>query len=120
MHEAYAPDSLTLYVRIHQVFSVWAIPFYSAPVDLVSVLQLSTNYSPLSGDRRYYIQSQEDLYQVNEVVKFFSLFRVLWLGLWVWQALATLACVVAQTVFAPVSWWEERRAIQTAKAIEDS
>ena len=85
------------------------------PVHLVTVLQLKpvTSYSPTyfseSEHTRYLIQSQNDLYQMNEAFKFFSLLRILWLGLWVWQIMATIACVIGQWVFWPISQWEEGR-----------
>lgn len=56
-------------------------------------------------DGKYYIASQDDLYQVNEFVKFF------WPGgflfVWLWQMCATLACLALAVAFWPVSWFEE-------------
>jgi hypothetical protein len=43
------------------------VPFYAAHVQLVTVLKLDQDKQT----RRYLIQSQEDLYQTNEFVKFF-------------------------------------------------
>ena len=62
---AYDEKTLRLYVQMHQLFKIWLIPGYSAPVSLVTVLQL------VRRNGLYYIQSQHDLYQVNELVKFF-------------------------------------------------
>ncbi|KAL9098344.1 MAG: hypothetical protein Q9163_005986, partial [Psora crenata] len=57
---------------------------------------------------RYLIQSQNDLYQVNEFVKFIS-----WFGLLSWlvllsQFVATGFCVLGAAAFWPVSWAEQR------------
>ena len=114
-------------MSIWQRFAIWVVPLHSVHARLVVKLQLVRGRSSDEAgnadqadhvdqhEARYFIRSQEDLYQTGEFVKFVSLFRVLWLGLWVWRALATLACVLGQVVLAPVSWWEERRAIEKAK-----
>jgi hypothetical protein len=61
-----------------------------------------------ANDGKYYIQSQEDLYQLNEVVKFF------WPGgatiIWLWQLFATALCIVGALLLAPVTWVEQRHA----------
>ena len=113
---AYDRNTLTLYVSLHQVFRLFFLPsFFAMPLHLITVLQLKpvTSYSPTAFSEieytRYRIRSQNDLYQLNEFFKFFSLLRVLWLGLWVWQIMATVACVIGQWVFWPVSRWEEER-----------
>ena len=104
------------------------IPGHATTARLVTVLQLVR--LPLQEPRaeqtdsfehevlrsRYYIQSQEDLYQTNEFTKFFSMFRVLWLALLVWQMVATAMCVFGQAVLAPVTWWEESKAQDAKRA----
>ncbi|KAJ4300324.1 hypothetical protein N0V88_002997 [Collariella sp. IMI 366227] len=144
-----------IYLKIFQVFSIWLIPFYRAPVNLVTVLHLtskpavdgvppppydgaqgkvdaaqetlhkvqegaepsyasvaagdasgglsrtSSSSSAAGGPRRYYIQRQEDLYQVNEFLKFLTLS----LGPSVWgfvQLFATLFCVVGMALLGPL------------------
>lgn len=57
---------------------------------------------------KYYVQSQQDLYQTSEFVKFV----VPWFGIGtisviVWQFVATFFCVVGAVVGWPVSWLEE-------------
>lgn len=128
---AYDEKNLTLYVNIHQVFRIWIVPFFNAPVSLVTVLKLvrrpplppqpsySTPINPnesqdgylyrtSSSDKPlYYIQSQNDLYQVNEFFKFFSQFGILSAFLLLWQFLATALCVLGATIFWPVSWVEQ-------------
>lgn len=152
-----------IYLQIFQVFSIWFLPFYRAPVRLVTVLHLapsssSSSSQPQSGNNtptapppppykaaqdklqaveggsepsyaavaageasaaspssqpddqrqttntrttRYVIQKQEDLYQVNEFVKFVSLgFGASVAGFL--QLLATLFCVVGAAVLGPV------------------
>lgn len=54
------------------------------------------------------IQSQNDLYQVNEFVKFVSVFGVLSVGVYAWQLLATLLCVLGAGLGYPISWMEEK------------
>ena len=113
---AYDRNALVLYVSLHQVFRIFLLPsFFAAPVHLTTVLHLTpaTSWSPTSHSESqhttYLIQSQNDLYQVNEFFKFFSLLRVLWIGVLVWQFLSTLACVLGQWIFWPISQWEEGR-----------
>ena len=70
---------------------------------------------------KYLISSQNDLYQVDELFKFFSLSRVLLVGVYVWHFFSTLACVVGQILGYPVSWWEEGRPgrnLESQRAIE--
>lgn len=88
---------------MHQLFRIWFIPFYSAPVSLVTVLRLVHDRST----NRYYIQQQHDLYQLNEITKFFSVFRIAWLVAVVCQFVATGLCVLGAAVGGPVSWVEE-------------
>lgn len=128
---AYDEKNLTLYVDIHQVFRIWIIPFLSASVSLVTVLKLvrhpplppqpsySTPINPnesqngslykasSSNKPLYYIQSQNDLYQVNEFLKFFSHFGILSALLLLWQLVATALCVLGAGIFWPVSWIEQ-------------
>ncbi|KAI7817184.1 hypothetical protein BC939DRAFT_466734 [Gamsiella multidivaricata] len=87
-----------LYVQISQVFSLWFVPFYKSHVQLVSALHLSRT----SDDSKYYIHKQEDLYQVNEFVKF------VWpygdIVLTIWQCFMALLCVVGALLLAPLTW----------------
>ncbi|KAL8663110.1 MAG: hypothetical protein Q9202_004147 [Teloschistes flavicans] len=126
---AFDEKKLTLYVNIHQIFRIWIIPFYKAPVSLVTVLKL-VRYPPLSPQPSYstsvnpngsqsgslasssktplfFIQSQNDLYQVNEFFKFFSAFGVLSGVLLLFQFVATAFCVLGAGLFWPVSWVEQ-------------
>lgn len=102
---AYDSQNLILYVSLHQLFRIWLVPFLSAHVALVTVLHLAPqeNTSPAT----YLIKSQNDLYQVNEFVKFASPFGLLSGVVYAWQLLATLLCVVGAGVFWPVSWVEQ-------------
>ena len=102
---AYDSQKLILYVSIHQLFRIWLIPYFSAHVSLVTVLQLvaQKHASPTT----YLIQSQNDLYQVNEFVKFASQFGILSVLVYAWQLLATLFCVIGAGLLWPVSWVEQ-------------
>jgi hypothetical protein len=119
-----------LYVSIRQTFSIWFIPLYRAPVRLTTVLQLTQRTSwdsddtvtrgpltesrepaPLAGPgqerARYFITSQEDLYQVNDFVQFLlpGLGPLLWSF---WQLLSTVMCVILSFVFLPVYFFFNR------------
>lgn len=116
---AYDPQHLVLYVNLSQIFRIWAIPFHSAHVNLTTVLHLTY----FESSSKYYINSQNDLYQVNEFVRF------VWPGglllVWFWQVVATLMCLVGAVVFWPISWLEEHgstveeRAAGLAEKIQD-
>jgi hypothetical protein len=55
----------------------------------------------------YLIKSQNDLYQVNEFVKFFSIFGIVSLGVFVFQIVATGFCVLGAVAGWPISWVEQ-------------
>ena len=90
---------------MHQIFRIWLIPFFSAPVSLVTVLHLvkQKHHSP----PRYVIRAQNDLYQVNEFVKFVSQFGILSVMVFGLQMIATGLCVLGGMVFWPISWVEQ-------------
>lgn len=90
-----------LYVGITQVFAIWAIPTHRAEVSLVTVLHLQGG----EDDGKWYISSQNDLYQTDQFIKFV----LPWFS-WIvpfWQLFATLVCVVCSYLFAPVTWLED-------------
>lgn len=108
-----------LYVSIHQVFALWFIPFYKAPVKLISVLKLTQQSSgdstsarndgpestalagPGKERARYKIASQEDHYQINDCLQFVlpGLGPFVW---FLWQLYSTGLCVIGSVVFLPV------------------
>ncbi|KUJ17238.1 uncharacterized protein LY89DRAFT_646443 [Mollisia scopiformis] len=98
--------SQILFVEIHQIFSLFFVPFYKSNVHLTTKLRLVH----AEDDNKYYIKSQEDLYQSNEVVKFF------WPGgatiIWCWQIFATWLCIVGALLLAPITWVEQRHSNQ--------
>ncbi|OCK80022.1 hypothetical protein K432DRAFT_382570 [Lepidopterella palustris CBS 459.81] len=98
---AYDASTLHLYVSISQVFRIWIVPFYKAPVALVTVLQLNRNKT----DGKYYIESQNDLYQVDQFVRF--VWPGGWILVWIWQFMAMLFCLAGALVFWPISVVEE-------------
>ncbi|KAF2639954.1 hypothetical protein P280DRAFT_469696 [Massarina eburnea CBS 473.64] len=99
---AYDEANLLLYVNISQVFSIWIVPFYRAPVTLTSVLKLRRN----RGNDKYYIASQNDLYQVDEFVKF--VMPPGWILVWLWHFWATFFCLLGAFVLQPITWVEQR------------
>ena len=107
-HAAYDKENLTLYVSIHQLFHLFILPrfiFSPASVSLVTVLQLLP--ATAGGKKRYLIRSQNDLYQVNEYLKFVSLFGVLSVMVMAFQLVATGLCVLGAVAGWPISWVEE-------------
>jgi hypothetical protein len=129
----------TLYVSLRQTFSVWFVPFYRAPVKLVTVLQLTQRSAwdssepvasragslvegrepaalagPGQERARYYIASQDDLYQANECFQFLlpGLGPLLW---FVWQMWATGMCVAGSLLFLPMYLLLNRQGTVKAK-----
>jgi hypothetical protein len=98
---AYDEKNLLLYVHIFQIFRIWLVPFYAAPVELTTVLQLQRDKS----DGKYYISSQNDLYQVDQWIKF--LVPGGWALVVLWHLWATACCVVGTYLLVPVTWLEE-------------
>ncbi|KAF2161307.1 hypothetical protein M409DRAFT_28344 [Zasmidium cellare ATCC 36951] len=109
---AFDETSLLLYVSITQTFSIFFIPFYSAPVSLTTVLQLVRK----SPSRRYYIQSQSDLYQTDQFVRFFAPWGIGATIVLLWHFWATFACVLGAYVGQPFTRWMQRRAEKRIQA----
>ncbi|KAL4963483.1 uncharacterized protein BDV14DRAFT_90481 [Aspergillus stella-maris] len=103
---AYDKDNLKLYVSMHQVFSIWVIPFHTAPVNLTTVLSLTTD-ADADGKKRYYITKQEDLYQTDEFIKFVVPYGGQ-LAVLMWHAFATLFSIMGVFVLYPVMFAEEK------------
>jgi hypothetical protein len=114
---AFDQKSCILYVNIHQTFAVWFIPFYSAPVRLVTVLHLTQERPNPTQDNqvsyaavvngndgehsRYYIKSQQDLYQLNDCIQFLApgLGPLMWN---LWQLFSTFLSFVLSLLFTPL------------------
>ncbi|KAG5916857.1 hypothetical protein E4U42_007468 [Claviceps africana] len=119
-----------LFVNIHQTFSIFFLPLYSARVRLLTVLHLEqrTSWSPdatvsraaivesrepapLSGPgqerAKYYIALQEDFYQADDFAQFVvpRVGRYLWCA---WQLFSSLLCVVCACVFLPLYYFLNR------------
>lgn len=88
-------------MTIFQIFRIWVVPFYYAPVRLTTVLSL--RHSASMG--KYYIQKQDDLYQVDQWIRFIAPGG--WVLIWIWQAWATLFCLLGTWLLWPVTWVEE-------------
>ncbi|KAK4505685.1 hypothetical protein PRZ48_003650 [Zasmidium cellare] len=103
---AFDETSLLLYVSITQTFSIFFIPFYSAPVSLTTQLQLIRK----SPSRKYYIQSQNDLYQTDQFVKFFAPWGIGVTVVLLWHFWATFACVMGAYLGQPITRYMQQRA----------
>jgi hypothetical protein len=127
---AFDETHLKLYVTSSQLFSIFVIPFYLAPVTLTTVLTLTDDpgkyrgytsadeYHPQDetssrGDggekKKYWIASQEDLYQTTEFVKFFMPFGIGSFFVFFWHLFATAGCVLGAYLLWPITYFEEKR-----------
>ncbi|MCJ1260781.1 hypothetical protein MMC22_000644 [Lobaria immixta] len=104
---AYDRQNLILYVSLHQLFRIWALPFLSARVSLVTVLHLVPERSSGSSPTKYLIKNQNDLYQASELARFLSPFGIISSLVLVLQLLATALCVLGAGIGWPVTWVEE-------------
>ncbi|MCJ1355042.1 MAG: hypothetical protein MMC33_005033 [Icmadophila ericetorum] len=109
LDQAYDARNLILYASLHQLFRIWIIPGFSAPVRLTTVLHLKKHSQ--HSQAKYLISSQNDLYQLTEVVLFGSYFRILWGLLIFWQFVATGLCVLGAMVLGPGMTWVEENVI---------
>ena len=108
-HTAYDEQNLRLYVNISQTFAIWFVPFHRSPVTLTTVLQLAYGQnlnipapSPPSSTSKYYITSQNDLYQVDQFVRFFAPWGVGSTIIAIWHWFATLCCIIGARLLQPV------------------
>ena len=108
---AFDEANLTLYVSIFQIFRIWLIPFYYAPVFLTSVIKLEYN-----DDEKYYIASQDDLYAVDQWIRFIAPGG--WILVHLWQLWASFFCVVGAIVLHPITLLEERSSRGSGREIE--
>lgn len=107
---AYDEDKMILYVSISQIFSIWFVPLHKSAVDLTTVLQLV--HKP--GSRKYYIQSQNDLYQVDQFFQFFAPWGIGTAIIMFWHFCATYFCVILAFLGKPItslmeSRWEHKQ-----------
>ncbi|KAF1916370.1 hypothetical protein BDU57DRAFT_516448 [Ampelomyces quisqualis] len=100
---AFDEANLILYVQVSQIFRIWVVPFYYAPVQLTTVLHLQYD----RGDNKYYIRSQNDLYQVDQWIRF--VFPGGWVLVHLWHFMASAFCLLGAWVLMPVTWVEEYR-----------
>lgn len=99
---AFDEKNSILYVSLTQTFRIFFIPLYAARVHLTTVLHL--HHEP--SDNKYYIASQNDLYQVDQWVRF--ILPGAWVLVYMWHFFASAMCVLGAAVGAPVTWAEER------------
>ena len=100
-----------LYVNISQVFAIWFVPFHRSPVTLTTQLQLVRR----SSSKRYYISSQNDLYQVDQFVKFFAPWGIRHSIVLLWHFWATLMCMILAWLGQPFTTLLQTRADQRNK-----
>ncbi|KAJ4383258.1 hypothetical protein N0V86_001303 [Didymella sp. IMI 355093] len=99
---AFDESNLILYVSIFQIFRIWLIPFYYAPVYLTSVIKLERN----EDDGKYYIESQDDLYAIDQWIRFIAPGG--WILVYLWQFWASFFCVIGTIILHPITLIEER------------
>jgi len=105
---AFDETNLRLYATVEQVFAIFFIPFHRAPVTLTTILTLVRDPGP---DRpRYRICAQNDLYQVDQFVRFFAPWGIGTTLVLVWHLWATTLCVLGAWLFTPWIWFEQRAA----------
>lgn len=100
---AFDAPNLLLYVNLTQIFRLWFIPFHKAPVNLITVLKLQLNKE----DGKYYIASQNDLYQTDQWVRFFPFSFGLWFLVWVGQIMGAVFSLLGAMAFWPITLIEE-------------
>ncbi|KAH9828928.1 40S ribosomal protein S7 [Teratosphaeria destructans] len=106
---AFDETNLILYVNCSQVFAIWFLPFHRSPVTLTTVLNLTRTNPTTSATARstYLITSQNDLYQVDQFVRFFAPWGIGDLTVLIWHAIATISCVLLAFVCTPFSVLEQ-------------
>ncbi|KAK4546282.1 hypothetical protein LTR36_001959 [Oleoguttula mirabilis] len=100
---AFDEVNLILYINISQVFAIWFVPFHRSPVTLTTMLHLTQP----PNSRKYYIKSQNDLYQVDQFVRFFAPWGLGDAVVLFWQFWATIFCTILAVIFAPFAWLEQ-------------
>ncbi|QIW94638.1 hypothetical protein AMS68_000156 [Peltaster fructicola] len=113
---AYDEIKQILYVTIHQVFSIWALlGLHRSNVVLTTKLQLKKRKN------KYYIQSQNDLYQTDQFMKFCTIpWGIGGLFVIIWQWFATLFCVVLARIFSFVTTSEQWYYDQGRQKLKDA
>jgi hypothetical protein len=93
-----------LYVGAQQSFRIWPVALlgYCAEVELTTKLGLRFE----EGEGKYFIESQDDLYQTDQFARF--VWFGVWMVVWGFQVVNMGICVVMAYLLAPVTWVEER------------
>ncbi|KXT15579.1 hypothetical protein AC579_9964 [Pseudocercospora musae] len=112
---AFDEQHFVLYVNISQIFSIWFIPFHRSPVTLTTQLQLVRRPAE---PRKYYIQSQNDLYQVDQFVKFFAPWNIGTTLVILWHFWATFFCVIGAQLGRPFTAYLQRKSGRQEEAWE--
>lgn len=101
---AFDEVKLIVYVNITQVFALWFIPFHRSPATLTTQLQLIRP----PGSLKYFIQSQNDLYQTDQSVRFVAPWGIGPALVLFWNFWATVACAILAYIFTPFTALEQR------------
>ena len=106
---AYDSHNLILYLNITQTVSFWMIPFHHANVTLTTELHLTRP----PNSRKFCIKAQNDLYQNDQLIRFFMPFGLGELSMHMWQYSSTMMCVFGAFLLAPAtrlqqSWLEQQ------------
>lgn len=100
------------------------MPFYKAQPSLVTKLQLTharetgldTSYSGVvkrapgataNLAQKYYILSQNDLYQTDQWIRFLLPWGIGSSAVFLWQVFATFLCVIGAMLLWPLTWFRE-------------
>lgn len=105
---AFDSQNLILYVTLHQLFKIFFLPrFMASRAQLTTKLTLRRTILEGQSTAKYLIVEQNDLYQVNQFLKFLDPLSVLGLPLIALHVFASLVCLFGQWILAPISWWED-------------
>jgi len=103
---AFDDQNLILYVNLSQVFAIWFIPFHRSPVTLTTMLHLTQP----PNSKKYYITAQNDLYQVDQFVRFFAPWGIGDAIVLAWNYQATIFCMILAFLFTPFTWLQQNYA----------
>ncbi|RMZ87043.1 hypothetical protein DV736_g5731, partial [Chaetothyriales sp. CBS 134916] len=111
----YDKENLVLYVTSQQYFKIWFLPAITPR--LLSILILTqdvdddfnaiadgptTNSTSVTGKKKYYIKSQKDMYEPNELVRYFTPYALGTTLVTLVQIWATIFCVIGSTLGFPI------------------
>lgn len=85
---------------------------YRGYLDFSSGTSQSSEDTKVNGEEtKYWISSQEDLYQTTQFVKFFLPYGIGVFLVFVWHLFATAGCIAGSFFLSPITWIEEKFAL---------